>query len=109
MSGWYFALGCLAGSVWTLVTRRVRVPSLKSLRMLLRPQYVRLTVIDAGYFKIQAIKEIRNATGYGLKEAKDASEGKPFTLDRNAARELLEVLRSRGVTVAAEPTRKVAA
>jgi len=51
----------------------------------------------AGENKVNAIKAVRQITGLGLKEAKDAVEGAPFTLkegvskaDAEAAKKVLE-------------------
>ena len=40
---------------------------------------------DAGSNKIQVIKVVRDATGLGLKEAKDLVDGAPKTLKENVA------------------------
>jgi hypothetical protein len=112
VSGWYFVLGCLAGSIWTLaVTRGVRFPRVRIRLPFGRAQYVSVKVKLAANstIKIQAIKEIRARTGLGLFEAKLASEGSPITLNRDVALVLAAKLRSLGAEVATEPRRKAAA
>jgi large subunit ribosomal protein L7/L12 len=46
----------------------------------------------AGANKVAAIKAVRGATGLGLKEAKDAVEGVPFTLKEGVSKEEAEAL-----------------
>lgn len=100
MSGWMFALGFAAGSVWTFVMTRTSVRfSFKVPALNLRPQYAVLKVTDPGGRKIQCIKHIRAVTRLGLKEAKDASEGVPLTLTRLDADELAQLLHGEGATV----------
>jgi large subunit ribosomal protein L7/L12 len=57
----------------------------------------------AGDKKIQVIKEVRTATGLGLKEAKDLVEGAPKTvkegLSKEDAEKLKKVLEDQGATV----------
>lgn len=109
MSGWYFVLGCLAGSVWTLlVTRswRVRFPRLRWPSF--AAKYAAVTVGDTGGYKIQAIKEIRAATGYGLYEAKQVSEGQTAVLERHAAHELVTRLNGFGIKSEMTPKRRAA-
>ena len=57
----------------------------------------------AGDKKIQVIKEVRAATGLGLKEAKDLVEGAPKTvkegLDKEEAEKLKKALEEQGATV----------
>ena len=42
---------------------------------------------EAGANKIQVIKAVREATGLGLKEAKDLVDGAPATIKENVAKE----------------------
>ena len=57
----------------------------------------------AGDKKIQVIKEVRAATGLGLKEAKDLVEGAPKTVKENLTKEeaekLKKTLEDQGATV----------
>ena len=57
----------------------------------------------AGDKKIQVIKEVRTATGLGLKEAKDLVEGAPKTvkegLPKDEAEKLKKALEEQGATV----------
>jgi large subunit ribosomal protein L7/L12 len=57
----------------------------------------------AGDKKIQVIKEVRTATGLGLKEAKDLVEGAPKTvkegLTKDEAEKLKKTLEEQGATV----------
>src|SRR5207244_7579924 len=57
----------------------------------------------AGEKKIQVIKEVRTATGLGLKEAKDLVEGAPKTvkeaLSKEDAEKLKKTLEDQGATV----------
>ncbi|QIW10821.1 50S ribosomal protein L7/L12 [Francisella sp. LA112445] len=52
-----------------------------------------VVLVDAGSNKIAAIKAVRAATGLGLKEAKAAVEGTPFTVKEAAAKEEAEELK----------------
>lgn len=52
-----------------------------------------VVLTDAGSNKIAAIKAVRGATGLGLKEAKAAVEGTPFTIKEGAAKEEAEELK----------------
>ena len=58
---------------------------------------------SAGDKKIQVIKEVRTATGLGLKEAKDLVEGAPKTvkegLSKEDAEKLKKALEEQGATV----------
>lgn len=58
---------------------------------------------DAGAQKIQVIKVVRDATGLGLKEAKDLVDGAPKTVKENApaaeAEELKKKFEEVGATV----------
>ena len=49
---------------------------------------------DAGANKIQVIKVVRDATGLGLKEAKDLVDGAPKTVKENAAKEEAEKIKA---------------
>ena len=49
---------------------------------------------DAGANKIQVIKAVREATGLGLKEAKDLVDGAPATIKENVAKEEAEKMKS---------------
>ena len=46
-----------------------------------------IVLTDAGDQKIKVIKVVRDATGLGLKEAKDLVDGAPKTLKENVAKE----------------------
>ena len=50
---------------------------------------------DAGANKIQVIKVVRDATGLGLKEAKDLVDGAPKTVKENVAKEEAEDLKAK--------------
>lgn len=52
-----------------------------------------VVLIDGGSNKIAAIKAVRGVTGLGLKEAKDAVEGTPFTVKEAASKEEAEALK----------------
>ena len=58
---------------------------------------------DAGASKIQVIKAVREATGLGLKEAKDLVDGAPATVKEHVAKEeaekMKEALTAAGATV----------
>ena len=56
---------------------------------------------DAGANKIQVIKVVRDATGLGLKEAKDLVDGAPKTVKENVAKEEAEELKDKFVEVGA--------
>ena len=49
---------------------------------------------DAGANKIAVIKVVRDATGLGLKEAKDLVDGAPKTVKENASKEDAEKLKA---------------
>ena len=49
---------------------------------------------DAGANKIAVIKVVREATGLGLKEAKDLVDGAPKTIKENVAKEDAEKLKA---------------
>ncbi len=50
---------------------------------------------EAGANKIQVIKVVRDATGLGLKEAKELVDGAPKTVKENVAKEEAEELKSK--------------
>ena len=50
---------------------------------------------DAGANKIQVIKVVRDATGLGLKEAKDLVDGAPKTVKENVAKAEAEELKAK--------------
>ena len=50
---------------------------------------------DAGDQKIKVIKVVRDATGLGLKEAKDLVDGAPKTVKENVAKEEAEELKAK--------------
>ena len=58
---------------------------------------------EAGANKIQVIKVVRDATGLGLKEAKDLVDAAPSTIKENMPKEdadkLVEALKAAGATV----------
>ena len=62
-----------------------------------------VVLVDAGAKKINVIKEVRSATGLGLKEAKDMVEGAPKTLKealpKEEANKLKEALEKAGAKV----------
>ena len=56
---------------------------------------------DAGANKIQVIKVVRDATGLGLKEAKELVDGAPKTVKEGVAKEEAEELKAKFVEVGA--------
>ena len=50
---------------------------------------------DAGDQKIKVIKVVRDATGLGLKEAKELVDGAPKTVKENVAKEEAEELKAK--------------
>ena len=50
---------------------------------------------EAGANKIQVIKVVRDATGLGLKEAKDLVDGAPKTVKENVSKEEAEDLKAK--------------
>ena len=50
---------------------------------------------EAGANKIQVIKVVRDATGLGLKEAKDMVDGAPKTIKEGASKEEAEELKAK--------------
>ena len=56
---------------------------------------------DAGANKIQVIKVVRDATGLGLKEAKELVDGAPKTIKEGVAKDEAEALKAKFVEVGA--------
>ena len=56
---------------------------------------------DAGANKIQVIKVVRDATGLGLKEAKELVDGAPKTIKEGVAKEEAEELKAKFTEVGA--------
>ena len=56
---------------------------------------------DAGANKIQVIKVVRDATGLGVKEAKELVDGAPKTVKEGASKEEAEELKAKFVEVGA--------
>ncbi len=56
---------------------------------------------DAGANKIQVIKVVRDATGLGLKEAKDLVDGAPKTIKENVAKAEAEEIKAKFVEAGA--------
>ena len=56
---------------------------------------------DAGANKIQVIKVVRDATGLGLKEAKDLVDGAPKAVKENVSKEEAEELKAKFEAVGA--------
>ena len=56
---------------------------------------------EAGDQKIKVIKVVRDATGLGLKEAKDLVDGAPKTVKENVAKEEAEELKAKFTEVGA--------
>ena len=54
-----------------------------------------VVLADAGANKIQVIKVVRDATGLGLKEAKDLVDGAPKTVKEGASKEEAEDLKAK--------------
>ena len=54
-----------------------------------------VVLTDAGANKIQVIKVVRDATGLGLKEAKDLVDGAPKTVKEGASKEEAEELKAK--------------
>ncbi|MBI3178387.1 MAG: 50S ribosomal protein L7/L12 [Deltaproteobacteria bacterium] len=67
------------------------------------PTEFKVVLVEAGANKIQVIKEVRAATGLGLKEAKDLVDGAPKTvkegLPKKDAEELKKKLDTAGAKV----------
>ena len=60
-----------------------------------------VVLTDAGANKIQVIKVVRDATGLGLKEAKDLVDGAPKTIKEGASKEEAEELKAKFAEVGA--------
>ena len=60
-----------------------------------------VVLTDAGANKIQVIKVVRDATGLGLKEAKELVDGAPKTLKENVSKEEAEELKAKLTEVGA--------
>ena len=56
---------------------------------------------EAGANKIQVIKVVRDATGWGLKEAKELVDGAPKTVKEGASKEEAEELKAKFTEVGA--------
>ena len=56
---------------------------------------------EAGANKIQVIKVVRDATGLGLKEAKDLVDGAPKTIKENVSKDDAEALKAKFTEVGA--------
>ena len=60
-----------------------------------------VVLTDAGANKIQVIKVVRDATGLGLKEAKDLVDGAPKAVKEGASKEEAEELKAKFTEVGA--------
>ena len=60
-----------------------------------------VVLAEAGDQKIKVIKVVRDATGLGLKEAKDLVDGAPKTIKEGVAKEEAEELKAKFVEVGA--------
>ncbi len=60
-----------------------------------------VVLTDAGDQKIKVIKVVRDATGLGLKEAKDLVDGAPKTIKEGASKEEAEDLKAKFTEVGA--------
>ncbi len=60
-----------------------------------------VVLTDAGDQKIKVIKVVRDATGLGLKEAKELVDGAPKTIKEKVAKEEAEELKAKFVEVGA--------
>ena len=60
-----------------------------------------LVLTEAGDQKIKVIKVVRDATGLGLKEAKDLVDGAPKTIKEGASKEEAEDLKAKFAEVGA--------
>lgn len=60
-----------------------------------------IELTDAGANKIQVIKVVRDATGLGLKEAKDLVDGAPKMIKEGVAKEEAEELKAKFVEAGA--------
>ena len=61
---------------------------------------------EAGDQKIKVIKVVRDATGLGLKEAKDLVDGAPKTIKEGASKEEAEAIKAKLEEVGAKVTLK---
>ena len=60
-----------------------------------------VVLTDAGANKIQVIKVVRDATGLGLKEAKELVDGAPKTVKENVSKDEAEDLKAKFTEVGA--------
>ena len=60
-----------------------------------------VVLTDVGANKIQVIKVVRDATGLGLKEAKDLVDGAPKTIKENVSKDDAEALKAKFAEVGA--------
>jgi len=60
-----------------------------------------VVLTDAGANKIQVIKVVRDATGLGLKEAKELVDGAPKTIKEGASKDEAEELKAKFTEVGA--------
>lgn len=60
-----------------------------------------VVLTEAGDQKIKVIKVVRDATGLGLKEAKDLVDGAPKTIKENVSKEEAEELKAKFTEVGA--------
>ena len=60
-----------------------------------------VVLTEAGDQKIKVIKVVRDATGLGLKEAKDLVDGAPKTIKEGVAKDEAEALKAKFVEVGA--------
>ena len=65
------------------------------------PSKVNVVLTETGANKIQVIKVVRDATGLGLKEAKDLVDGAPKTIKEGVAKDEAEALKAKFVEVGA--------
>ena len=65
-----------------------------------------VVLTDVGANKIQVIKAVREATGLGLKEAKDLVDGAPKMLKEGASKEEAEEIKKKVEEVGAKVTLK---
>ena len=63
-------------------------------------------LVDAGASKVKVIKIVREVTGLGLKEAKDAVDGAPKVLKEAASKEEAEEIKKKLEEVGAKVTLK---
>ena len=60
-----------------------------------------VVLTEAGDQKIKVFKEVRDATGLGLKEAKDLVDGAPKTIKENVSKDDAEALKAKFAEVGA--------